>query len=139
MTKVEESTINKWGEGYKVLYRYYKWYELTAFIHNAEKLRDKFKEEYTKEHKINNDFAKLCFAKFITPIVEHIMLYMYTDLVTDITINVKERYPKSVRSTMFGTIINNIILQHEFAFKQKIENPSEVNDKRYELAKAAFE
>lgn len=139
MTKVEESTINKWGEGYKVLYRYYKWYELNAFISNIERIRDKFKEEYNKDNNnLDAIFVKLCFAKFITPIVEHIMLYMYTDIVTDITNDVKQRYPKTVRSTMFATIVNNIILQHEFAFKQKIENPSEVNEKRYELAKAVF-
>lgn len=132
---IQKSSVVQWGVSYSFIQKYIFWHTLNSFLTT-------YQAAATDN---NKSLDTIIFVDFLSHIYEHMFTAMYADIITDLNDNVKD-YGKTTKSTMFATIINNILLQHEFGFKSKVDDLScmynedkTVNkDKLYEMAKTIF-
>lgn len=136
---LNDVSIVKWGKSYNFIQKY--------VFYLLFKQLNTFMVDETKSEK---ELKKYIFFNFFTPLMEHYFISMYTDIITDIDNSVRFNFMKDIRNNMFGSLINNLILQHELAFKLPMENEADwytMNDedemvfnteKLYEEAKKVF-
>lgn len=126
MPDVNGTSIVKWGKYYALL----KKYEL---YHTCE-LVYKSMEENGKPEEIRANIIEM-----ITSFMVEYMNIVNGKLISDIDSFVSENvYSKEMRPTMFGMIVNNILLQHELGFKSDISVENSSGDGLYALAEKVF-
>jgi hypothetical protein len=126
MPDVNGTSIVKWGKYYALL----KKYEL---YHTCE-LVYKSMEENGKPEEIRANIIEM-----ITSFMVEYMNIVNGKLISDIDSFVSENvYSKEMRPTMFGMIVNNILLQHELGFKSDISVENSSGDGLYTLAETVF-
>lgn len=111
---------SEWADWYTFMRIYETYYSLMSFKRKEEKEDIDYYNIFT-----------ILFSDFTS--------YIYSDFITDIDQFINESvYKKDVKSTMFGMILNNILLQHELGFKADIRTkevtvPINENNKENEL------
>lgn len=152
---LDKTTIVRWGDSYKFFQKYIMWYNFHQVSEKVEAFCLKYENQIEVVDNVETpegfekdlvEIRKFIISKLLIPFVDHYFLGMYSDLITDISSNVKE-YSRDIRSTMFASIINNLLLQHELGFKTKIDDPEiyytdpdhkTVSNEIYNVAKKVF-
>lgn len=131
--QVEEVRIMKWGKYYSFLKQYEQY---TTFV----QYKDCLAVGDTEENNIRTAAINL-----LSSVATELFNLIYGDFIDDLNIFVRSNvYAKVARQTVFGLIMNNLIMQHELGFKTDInfgteEEPSNISgDGLYEFAKKVF-
>lgn len=125
--EVQSANLGKWGDHYVFMNKYENYYTYKSL---CDIIADDSKTEIEKR--------KACINTIIS-IVHAMYMFTFSETILNLSEFIKyELNAKDTRTTMFATVINNLMLQHNFGYKASFTSENCKDDKLYDLAKDFF-